>query len=100
MRHVHLDPVGALVELLARGPARLNWPIDEFHSLGKRQFGGVVLQRIATGARYGQSAYEHTWPGNVTGLNCLLDAHIAVPGPFRSHVAYGRKSLLKGATRR
>ena len=38
VRHVHLDPVGAVVELLARGFAGFDGSVDDLHALGHRRF--------------------------------------------------------------
>src|ERR1051326_6667939 len=49
VRHVDLDPVGAVVELLARGLARLDRAVDDLHALRHLDLRRVALERIAAG---------------------------------------------------
>src|SRR3954466_9342090 len=51
VRHVDLDPVGAVLELLARGFARLNRTVDDLDSLRNRDLRRVSLQVVAAGGR-------------------------------------------------
>src|SRR5271170_8167765 len=49
MRHVDLDPVGALVQLFARSLARFDGSVDELRSLGYGDLRRVALEGIAPG---------------------------------------------------
>ena len=51
MRHVDLDPVRAVVELLASRLACLDRAVDQLGSLGQRQLGRVAFQRVSAGGR-------------------------------------------------
>src|SRR5690348_13218693 len=78
MRHVDLDPVRTIVELLARGFARLNWAIDQLCPFWNCDLGSVALERIAASAGNCASGDKHARTGNVAGVDCFLDPDIAV----------------------
>ena len=44
MRHVDLDPVGAVVELLARGLAGFDRAVDDLRALRHLEFGRVAFE--------------------------------------------------------
>jgi hypothetical protein len=48
---VELDPVGAVLDLLAHRPAHAVRPVGDLHALGDRDLGGVPQKRVVTGGR-------------------------------------------------
>ena len=95
VRHVDLEPVGAVGELLARGLARLDRPVDQLGALGHVELRGVSLQRIAARGRDRSRDHEHPRPRDVAPLDRLLDADIAVAGALGLDVADGREALIE-----
>src|SRR5215831_17990182 len=83
MRHVHLDPVGSIVELLARRFPRLHRSVDYLYPLRHLNPWRVSFQRIAPGGRNSARGREDPRPGNVALVHCTLDADIAVTRAFR-----------------
>src|SRR5256885_514568 len=71
VRHVDLDPVGAMVELLARRFAGLDWAVDDLCSLRHDQFGRVAFEVVSARRRDGARRDEQARPGNVTALDGL-----------------------------
>src|SRR6185312_1507 len=100
MRHVHLDPIGAVVELLARSLARLDWTINELSAFGNGDLGRVALKRISTGRRNRACGNEHSRAGNVAGVDRLFDSHIAVAGTLSLQVAQRGKALFERTSSR
>src|ERR1700722_14531402 len=47
MRHIDLDPVGAMIQLLPRGFASLDGTVDNLHAFGHVELGSIALQRIS-----------------------------------------------------
>ena len=72
MRHVNLDPVGAVVELFARRLARLDRPVDDLRALGHVEFGRVAFEVVAAGGGNGAGDDEQPRPGNVAAFDRLL----------------------------
>ena len=99
VRHVDLDPVGAVRELLARGLAGLDGAVDQLRPFGHVELGRVALQRIAAGRRDRARRDEHPRPRDVAALDRLLDADVAVAGAFGLDVADRREALLEGPAR-
>ena len=99
MRHVHLDPVGAVVELLARGLARLDRTVDELRALRHRDLGGIALQLVAAGAGDRARRDEHARPRDDALVDRALDADVAVAGALGLDVADGGEALLQGTAR-
>src|SRR5882724_6922735 len=96
MRHVDLDPIGAIVELLASRFACLDGPIDQLCTLGYGDLRGVVIQLVpaSRGNRTGRN--KHPGTRYVTFVDGLLDADVAIAGPFGLDIPNGRKTLLQG----
>src|ERR1700674_3779871 len=99
MRHVDLDPVGAMCQLLAGGFARLDRAVDELSTRGHIKFRSVSLKLIASSRGDGASRDEQSRPGDVSALDGLFDADVAIARAFRLHVAQGGESLLQRAPR-
>ena len=95
MRHIHFDPVGAVVKLLARGLTRLDRSVNDLHPLGHFDLGRVTLQRISAGCRDGARRNKQTRSGNVSAFNRHLDAHVAVTRTFGFHVAQRGEALFE-----
>src|SRR5207248_10600852 len=51
MRHVNLDPVGAVLDLLARDLAHLHWTVAELRAFWDHNVRVVAFERVATGDR-------------------------------------------------
>src|ERR1022692_1360330 len=100
MRHVDLDPVRAMVELLPCRLARFYRAIHNLGSLGHVELGSIAFQRITACGRYGAGRDEQARPWNIASLDGLLYAHIAITGAFSLHVAQGSETLLQRPPRR
>src|SRR5438105_11106515 len=98
--HVDLDPVGALLELLAGRLARLDRAVDELRSLGHVDLGSISLQRIAAGSGDGAGRGEDARAGDVAAVDRLLDSDVAIAGALGLDVAAGGEALLQRAARR
>jgi hypothetical protein len=57
MSHVYLDPIGSVIQLLARRFAGLDRSVDELRAFWHIQFGSVTFQHVA--ASRGYSARDH-----------------------------------------
>ena len=51
VRHVYLDPVGTMIELLARRLAGLHRAVNDLSPLGHLDFGRIAFEDIAAGRR-------------------------------------------------
>ena len=100
VRHVDLDPVGAVVELLARRFARLDRTVDDLHAFRHFDLRRVAFKRISAGGRNCARRNKHPRPGNISALDGHLDADIAIARTFGLHVAHGREALFERAPRR
>src|SRR5215469_7412573 len=87
MGHVNLDPVRAVVKLLARSLASLNWSIDELCALRHVDLWRIAFQGIAASGRDCARDDEHARPGNESTFDGLLDADIAISGAFGLDIA-------------
>src|SRR5262252_4864352 len=97
MGHVHLDPVGAMIELLACCFTRFDRTIYDLRSLRHFEFRCISLQRVAGGSRNRPSGDDQTWAGYISIIDRLLDPYIPVACAFGLYVAQGSKSLLQRA---
>jgi hypothetical protein len=95
MRHVHLDPVRAVVELFACGLARFHRAVDNLCAFWHLQFRRVPFQRISPSGRDRPRHHQQPRPRNVASLNRLLDADIPVTRPLGFHVAECGEALLQ-----
>src|SRR5207245_10733228 len=77
MGHVHLNPVGPVVKLLARCLARLDRTVNELRSFWHVKLRSIAFQRITAGGRNGASRNEYARPWYVAGLDPLLDLDIS-----------------------
>src|ERR1700687_5311030 len=100
MRHINHDPVRTVVELLARGLPRLDWPIDDLHPLWNFVFRGVTLQRISSGGRDRARRHKQARPWNVSAFNGLFDAHVAITRTFGFHITQRGEALFERAPHR
>ena len=96
MRHVDLDPVRAVLQLLTRDLAQLHRPIAKLRALGHHDIGIVAFQRISAGDRDGARNHQQARAGDKTGVDRLLDADVAVTGALGFQVAQRGESLLQG----
>src|SRR4051794_16984606 len=60
MRHIDLDPVSAVIELLACSLARLDRAVDDLHAFGYGDLGSIAFQRIAASRRNAAGCGEDT----------------------------------------
>ena len=97
MRHVDLDPVGAVVKLFARRLARFDRTINDLRALGHHEFGRVAFEVVATGGRNRAGDDEQARPGDVAALDRLLDSDVAVTCAFRLEIAQRGEALLQRA---
>src|SRR5207302_4038749 len=100
MRHVDLDPVRAMIELLARGLARLDRTVDQLRAFRHSDLRRVSLQVVAAGGGDGARGGEDARSGNASLVDGLLDADVAVSRTLGLDVADGGESLLQRAARR
>src|SRR5580693_7042207 len=95
MRHVNLDPVSAMGQLLASSLTRFNRAINELSARGHIKLGCVTLERIAASRGNCAGRNEEPRPGNVSTLDGFFDADIAVACAFGLQVAQRGESLLQ-----
>ena len=99
VRHINLDPVRAVVELLASRFPCFHRAIDHLYSFRHFQFRSVSLERIATSRRNCASRDEQAWTRNVSALDRLLDADIAIPRALGFDITQRGETLLQRTTR-
>ena len=99
VRHVHLDPVGAVIKLLAGRLARFNRPVDQLRSLGHEDLRRVALEVVAPGGGDGARRHEHARARDVAFVDRLLDADVTVARALGLDVADAREPLLERPTR-
>src|SRR5215831_16864976 len=97
MRHVDLDPVRAVIELLARSLARLHGTVYQLRSLGHHDLGRVTFQVVAAGGRNCARGHEQVRTGDVALIDRLPDTDVAISRALGLDVTDGRKTLLQGA---
>src|ERR1700751_1591619 len=78
MRHVHLDPVGTVIELLARRAPRFDRPVDQLRPLGDDDLRRITLERVTAGRGNRACGDEHARTRDVALLDGLLDADVAI----------------------
>src|SRR6202049_2909726 len=78
VRHIHLDPVRAVVQLAAPCFAPLDGPIDQLRAFWHLDFGRIPLEVVAASRGDRTRRYEHARAGNVAFIDRLLDADVAV----------------------
>src|ERR1700733_9349945 len=100
MRHVNLDPVSAMVELLPRRLPRLDRAVDNLRAFGHVEFRSIAFERITARGRNGAGRDEQSWPRNIALIDGLFDAHITVAGAFGFYVAQRRETLFQCSPRR
>src|SRR5437016_2062274 len=99
MRHVDIDPVSAVVKLLARGLALFHGAVNDLGALGDNDLRVVALERISSGGGDGARDAEDARSGNDAFIHRSLDAHVAVSRAFSLEIADGGEALLECATR-
>src|SRR5215472_2446839 len=100
MGHIDLDPVGSMIELLARNLAQLYRPIAELRPFGNHDLGRVALGVVTSGGRDCPRRSKDAWPRNVALIDRHLQASVAVSSTFGLEIAHGGEALLKSPTRR
>jgi hypothetical protein len=89
-----------VIELFTGGLARLYRPIDNLRAFRHLNLGRVPFQRISAGGRDGSRHHQQSRPGNVSSLNCLLNADVAVTRTFGFHIPQRGEALLECPPRR
>ena len=97
VRHVDLEPVGAVRQLLAGGLARLDGTVDELGAARHADLGRVAFEVVAAGRRDRQRRHVQARPGDVAALDRLLDADVAVARTLGLDVAQRREALRECA---
>src|ERR1700687_3116534 len=95
MGHIDLNPIGAMVELLARGVSRFDWTIDKLRTFGHIQFSGVALEGVSTGGRNSAGNNKKPRPWNHALFDGLLDLNVSIACAFGLDVAQCSKALLE-----
>src|SRR5215469_2480760 len=95
VRHVDLDPVGAMIELFPRRLTGFDWTIGDLRSLGHFKLRRVTLQGIASSSRNRPRGYQQARPRNISAIDRLLDSHVAVSRTLGLDIAQGGESLCE-----
>src|SRR5215472_13286111 len=98
VRHVDLDPVGAVIELLPCDLAEFDRAIAELRAFGDHDIGVVAFERISAGGGDGAGHHKQPRSGNVPGVDGFFESDIAVPGAFGLKIAQSCETLLQSAT--
>ena len=97
MRHVHLDPVGAVVKLFAGRLARFDRTINDLRALGHHEFGSVAFEVVTTGGRNRAGDDEQPRPGDIAAFDRLLDSDVPVACAFRLEISQRGEALFQRA---
>src|SRR5258708_7372589 len=100
VRHVDLEPVCSVLELLAGGFAGFHWTVDELRALGHLQFWRLAFEVVSAGRRDCARGAKNPWTGNCAFFNGLFDFDVAVPRAFGLDVSKRSEALLQRAPRR
>src|SRR5215469_17944860 len=98
MRHVDLDPVGAVIKLLPRDLAEFDRAIAELSAFGNHDIGVVALEWISAGRGDGAGHDEQPRSRNISSVDCFFESDIAVAGALGLKIAQGCEAFLKSAT--
>ena len=94
VRHVHLDPVRTMIQLLPRRLARLHRPVDELRALGHVQLWRIAFQVVPAGRGNRARRAKQPRSGNRPLFDGLLDFDVSVARALGLEVAQRRKPLL------
>ena len=94
MRHVHLDPIGAVLELLPRCLARFRWTIHNLRAFWHDQLRSVIFQVVTARRGNGACGPEDARPRNRAFFDRLLDLDVTVPCAFRFQIANRSEPLF------
>src|SRR5690242_12959838 len=97
VRHVNLDPIGPMIQLLTRSLAGFDGPIHDLRALRNIELWSVVLEVVSSGCGYGPRCAKKPRSRNCALLDGLLDFNIAVARALRLQVAKSRESLFERA---
>src|SRR5882762_4620519 len=95
VRHVHLDPVRAVLQLLPRRLPRFHRPIHKLRAFGHFQFRRITFQVVSARRRYRPRRAENSRSGNRSLFYRLLDLYVAVSRALRLHIPQRGKTLLQ-----
>src|SRR4051812_26695872 len=99
MRHVHLEPVGAMVQLFARGLTGFDGAVDDLHAFGNGDFGRIAFEVVAAGGGNTSGYDKHTRAGNDAFVDCLFNADVAVTSAFGFDITNRGEALFECAMR-
>src|SRR5580704_420375 len=97
MRHVDLDPVGAVIKLLTRGFAGFDGAVDDLRAFGHVEFGCVAFEVVSAGGRDGARGAEEARAGDGALGDGFADFDVAVAGAFGFDVAKSGETLFESA---
>ena len=97
MRHVDLDPVGAVIELLSRGFAGFHGPVDDLRAFGHVEFGSVAFEVVPAGGGDCAGGAEETRAGDGAFGDGFADFYVAVARAFGFDVAQRGEALVESA---
>jgi hypothetical protein len=98
MGHVDLEPIGAVIELLAGRLARLDRTVDQLRPFRHFDLRSVTLEVVAAGGGDGACDHEHSRSRDASLIDGHLDSDVAIPGTLGLHVAEGGEALLQRAS--
>ena len=100
VRHVHLDPVRAVLKLLPRCFSGFHRAVHDLRPLGHLQFRRVAFQVVAAGRGNRARRAKKSRARNCPFFNRLLDLYVSVSRAFGFHVPQSCESLLERTARR
>ena len=88
-----------MIQLLARGLARLDGAVDQLCSFRHHELGRIPFQHVATGRRDRARRYEHSRARNVALVDRLFDADVAISRALGLDIANRREPLFQRTPR-
>src|SRR6185369_14792582 len=86
VRHIDLDPVRAVLQLLPRDLAQFYWTVTKLRALGHHNVWVVAFQGVAARDRDCAGHNQKPRAGNEAGIDRLFDSNVAVAFAFRFEV--------------
>src|SRR3984957_9912724 len=97
MRHVDLDPVGAVIELLACGFARFDRAVDDLRAFGHVEVRSVAFEGVSAGRRDRARGAEKARARDGALGDGFADFDVAVAGAFGFYIAQRGETLFESA---
>src|SRR4051812_39360648 len=95
VRHINLEPVGAVRDLLARDLTHLHCAIAKLRSFWDDDVRVVALKWVSARHRDCARDHEQSRAGDVAVVNRLFDPEVAVAGAFSLHVAQSCEAFFQ-----